>query len=102
METSQVSGVQNIGPANKSGRVIRQMDTLNTRVCSFLERMTFVYLPEVMKREAIVLFWYFQRVCSIISILYVCPAVGSGVDNFYCLVLGHECRIVAYACKTKE
>jgi hypothetical protein len=80
----------------------RQMDTLNTRVRSFLESMGFFYLPEVMNHEAIIIFWYFQRVFSFLSILYFCPVMGSGVDNIYCNVLGHECRTGSYPRKTKD
>ena len=84
------------------GEVVRQMDTLNTIALSFLERMGFFYLPEVMNHEIIVLFWYFQCVCSFLSILYFCPVMGSGVDNICCTVLGHGCRNDAYPRKTKD
>jgi len=84
------------------GRVARQMDTLNTRVRSFFERMGFFYLPEVMNHEIIDLFWYVQRVCSLLSILYLCPVMGSGMDNICCTVLGHGSRIGAYPRKTKD
>jgi hypothetical protein len=67
------------------------MDMLNTWVCSFLESMGFFFLPEVVNCEIIVLFFYFQRVCSFLSILYFCPVMGGGVDNIYRIVLGHEC-----------
>jgi hypothetical protein len=84
------------------GRVARQMDTLNTRVRSFFERMGFFYLPEVMNHEIIDLFWYVQRVCSLLSILYLCLVMGSGMDNICCTVLGHGSRIGAYPRKTKD
>jgi hypothetical protein len=84
------------------GRVARQMDTLNTRARSFLERMGFFYLPEVMHHEVIVLFWYFQRVCSLLSILYFYPFMGSGMDNICCTMLGHGGRNGSYPRKTKE
>jgi len=84
------------------GRVARQMDTLNTRVRSFFERMGFFYLPEVMNHEIIDLFWYVQRVCSLLSILYLCPVMGSGMDNICCTVLGHGSRIGAYPRQTKD
>jgi hypothetical protein len=64
--------------------------------------MVFFFLPEVMNREIIGLFFYFQRVCSFLSILYFCPVVGSGVDYIYCLVLGHECRNDTDTRKTKD
>ena len=91
-----------IGPVIMGGGVVRQMDTLNTIALSFLERMGFFYLPEVMNHEIIVLFWYLQCVCSFLSILYFCPVMGSGVDNICCTVLGHECRNDAYPRKTKD
>jgi len=95
-------GRKAIGPVIMGGRVARQMDTLNTRARSFLERMSFFYLPEVMNHEIIVIFWYFQRVCSLLSILYFCPFMGSGMDNICCTVLGHGGRIGSYPCKTED
>ena len=68
----------------------------------FLERMGFFYLPEVTNHEIIVLFWYLQRVCSFLSILYFCPVMGSGMDNICCTVLGHGCTTGAYPRKTKD
>ena len=64
--------------------------------------MGFFFLTEVINREIIILFFYFQRVCSFLSILYFCPVMGGGVDYIYCIVLGHECRIGAYPRKTKD
>jgi len=95
-------GRKAIGPVIMGGRVARQMDALNIRTCSFLDRMGFFYLPEVMNHEIIVLFWYFQRVCPLLSILYFCPFVGSGMDNICCAVLGHGGGIGSYPCKTKD
>jgi len=95
-------GRKAIGPVIMGGRVARQMDTLNTRARSFLERMGFFYLPEVMNYEIIVLFWYVQRVCSLLSILYFCPFMGSGMDNISCIVLGHGGRNGSYPCKRKD
>jgi hypothetical protein len=95
-------GRKAIGPVIMGGGVARQMDTLNTRARSFLERMGFFYLPEVMNHEIIILFWYFQRICSFLSILYFCPVMGRGMDNIYCIVLGHGGRTGAYSCKTKD
>jgi hypothetical protein len=95
-------GLKAIGPVIMGGRVVRQMDTLNTRVHSFLERMGFFYLPEVMNHEIIVLFWYLQPVRSFLSILYFCPVMGSGMVNISCTVLGHGCRIGSYQRKTKD
>jgi len=95
-------GRKAIGPVIMGGRVARQMDTLNTRARSFLERMGFFYLPEVMNYEIIVLFWYVQRVCSLLSILYFCPFMGSGMDNISCIVLGHGGRSGSYPCKRKD
>jgi hypothetical protein len=100
-KTPQAIWPQAFGSLMMGGRVIRQMDTLNTRVCAFFERMGFFYLPEVIVHEIIALFWNFQCVCSFISILYFCPVMGNRVDNIYCIVLGHECRTTAYPLKTK-
>jgi hypothetical protein len=95
-------GRKAIGPVIMGGRVARQMDTLNTRARSFLERMGFFYSPEVMNYEIIVLFWYVQRVCSLLSILYFCPFMGSSMDNISCIVLGHGGRNGSYPCKRKD
>ena len=95
-------GRKAIGPVIMGGGVARQMDTLNTRARSFLERMGFFYLPEVMNHEVIVLFWYFHRVRSFLSILYFFLVMGSGMDNICCTVLGHGGRTGAYPRKTKD
>lgn len=95
-------GRKAIGPVIMGGGVARQMDMLNTRAHSVLERMGFFYLPEVMNHEIIVLFWYVQRVRSFLSILYFCLDMGSGMDNICCTVLGHGCRNGTYPGKTKD
>jgi len=95
-------GRKAIGPVIMGGGDARQMDTLNTRDLSFIERIGFFYLPEVMNHEIIVLFWYFQRVCPLLSILYFCSVMGGGMDSICCTVLGHVCRIGAYPRKTKN
>jgi hypothetical protein len=95
-------GRKAIGSIFMGGGLARQMNKPNTTAHSFLEIKGLFELPEVMNHEIIVLFWYLQRICPLLSILYVCPAMGSGMDNFCCAVLGHGRRNGAYSSKTKD
>jgi len=62
-------GRKAIGPVIMGDGAVRQMDTLTAKAFSFLERMSFFYLPGVTNHEMVVLFWYLQCVCSFLSII---------------------------------